>query len=245
MVQGRRLEEGAPEPGKDTGSGQVTCHFLLHTSHDLKASLRAIRVHAELFAKEWDAGETANLAQHSDAIVLHTAKLESLANGLAEYSIACQIEQDSFVLTPLEVIVRTQLARMASEIQQSGAVITYDKLPRIRCEPDGIGKLFENLLRNALLHRQGDAPRIHVSAEEQGDRWLFGVRDNGPGIEPGYLERIFEPFERLRGQQAAGPGLGLAVCRQIVERHGGKIWAESQFGAGVSIFFTLPSDGGA
>lgn len=216
--------------------------FLLHLSHDLRASLRAIRVNSEMLAKEWAAGDTAHVAQHLSVIVADSVKIEALANGLAGYSIASQIHPCSFVLVSIEVLIRKVLARLGRELKENGAVVTYDPLPRLRCEPDWIGQLFENLLRNALVHRHAPAPRVHVSAIEQGEGWLFGVRDNGPGIEAAYLERIFEPFERLRGQQAPGPGLGLAICRKVVERHGGKMWAESQVGSGATLFFTLPAE---
>src|SRR5262249_23523320 len=104
-----------------------------------------------------------------------------------------------------------------------------------------IGQLFENLIRNVLVHCDATPPKIHVTAESKGDCWIFSVRDNGCGIEPSQLERIFKPFERLRGHQAPGPGLGLAISREIVERHGGTMWAESQAGSGASFFFTLPA----
>jgi signal transduction histidine kinase len=197
-----------------------------------------------LFAKEWAAGETGDFAHHIGVIVEDTAKIEALANALASYSIACQIEQGAFVLVSMEVLLRKVLAKLAQELRENGAVVTYDPLPRIRCEPDRIGQLFENLVRNALVHRQAVAARVHINAEEQGDRWLFRVRDNGPGIESTYLGRIFEPFERLRGSQAPGPGLGLTICRVIVEKHGGRMWAESEPGSGATFFFTLPGEPG-
>jgi signal transduction histidine kinase len=219
-----------------------TSRLLLHISHDLRTSIRAIRVHSELLIKEWDAGQTANFAQRLGAILADTGRLESLADGVSGYSIACQVDPGSFVLVSLDIILRASLARLARELTEHGAVVTHDPLPRIRCEPDRIGQVFENLLRNTLHHRQAAPPSVHISSQDQGDRCLIGVRDNGPGIEAAYLERIFKPFERLRGHQATGPGLGLAICRAIVERHGGRIWAESQPGSGSSLWFTLPSE---
>jgi signal transduction histidine kinase len=243
MRQSGPAGAGEPESGKDECAlGPHTGDFLLHLSHDLKSLLRAIRVHAELFAKEWAAGETGDFAHHLSVIVADTAKIETLANGLASYSIACQIDPSSFVLVSMEVLVRKVLAKLAQELRENGAVVTYDPLPRIRCEPDRIGQLLENLVHNALVHRHSAASRVQISAEEQGDRWLFRVRDNGPGIESSYLERIFEPFERLRGSQAPGPGLGLTICRVIVEKHGGRMWAESEPGGGATFFFTVPAE---
>jgi signal transduction histidine kinase len=234
------------EPRKDRdrphGAGPDISQFLLHTCHDLRTVLRGIRVHAELLAKESKREGAQDFADHVNPIVDGTAKLERLANGLTSYSIACQIDRSLFVYTPLEVVLRSELARLAKDLRENDALATYDPLPRVRCDPDRIQQLFENLLRNALVHRGECAPRIHVSAQEDGDSWLFAVRDNGPGIEGDYLERVFEPFERLRGQQSPGPGLGLATCRKTVENHGGKMWAESEVGRGSTFYFTLPAE---
>lgn len=245
MPQSGPAGEGGPEPGRDPRApGPEISHFLLHACHDLKASLRTIRVHAEMLVKDREAGETANFDRHLSAIVADTGKLELLANGLAGYSIACQIDPGSFVLIPMDVILRVELAKLSQELRESGAEVTYDALPRIRSDPDRLQQLFESLLHNALIHRGSAAPRVHISAEKHAEIWLFGVRDNGPGIEPAYLERIFEPFERLRGKQAPGPGLGLAICREIVGKHGGRMWAESEPGKGATFFFTLPGEPG-
>ncbi|MBZ5626859.1 MAG: hypothetical protein LAQ69_50520 [Acidobacteriia bacterium] len=223
-------------------SGPGLSQFLLHTCHDLRASLRTIRVHAEMLVKEREAGENANYAQHLSAIVEDAGKLDMLANGLAGLSIACQIDPRCFVVAPMEVLLRAVLARLSQDLRENSAEVTYDALPQIRGDPDRLNQVFESLLRNALVHRGPAAPCVHISAEKQAESWLFGVRDNGPGIESEYLERIFEPFERLRGKQAKGPGLGLAICREIVEKHGGRIWAESAPGKGATFFFTLPGE---
>lgn len=219
------MGERKPEPD--------LAQFLLHTCHDVRSCLRAIRVHAEFIAK-------ASPDEHAARIIDGTSKLELLVNGLSSYSLACQIDRSLFVRTPLEVVLRAEIARMGKLIREHEATVTYDPLPRIECDPDRVPQLFENLIRNALAHRGECAPLVHFSAEEQEGRWLFSVRDNGPGIEPSYLDRIFQPFERLRGQQSAGPGLGLATCRKIVENHGGEMWAQSKLGAGSTFFFTLP-----
>jgi signal transduction histidine kinase len=233
-------EDVADAPGSSSGLGPGFSGFLLHTCHDLKSSLRAIRLHAQIAAKEREAGEVANLGQHLDAIVEDSGKLELLANGLVSYAIACQIDESSLVTVPAEVMLRTVLARLGHELSQNGAEVTYVPLPRIRCDPDRLQQVFENLVRNAIIHCGPTAPRLYIRAQEQGEMWLFSVRDNGPGIEAAYLASIFEPFKRLSGHRAAGPGLGLTICREIVERHGGQMWAESEAGAGLTVFFTLP-----
>ncbi len=122
--------------------------------------------------------------------------------------------------------------------------MTCGELPRVFGNPDRLAQVFENLLRNAVRHRGESAPHIHVQAEKQAaadgqEEWLFAIRDNGPGIEAAYLERIFKPFERLSAEKPEAPGMGLAICRAIVERHGGKLWVESTPGSGSTFFFTL------
>jgi signal transduction histidine kinase len=103
-------------------------------------------------------------------------------------------------------------------------------------------QVFEHLIRNALLHRGDAAPRIRIEAAPHDEGWLLTVRDNGPGIEASALERIFLPFERLKGKQLGGAGLGLTTCRAIIERHGGRIWAESSPGDGATFCFVLPAE---
>jgi len=116
--------------------------------------------------------------------------------------------------------------------------VTYEELPRVRGNPDALIQLFEQLIRNAIDHRGDAAARVHISAATMDEGWQVAVQDHGPGVDASELEGIFEPFERLHG---SGPGLGLAICRAIVEGHGGRIWAESQLGKGCTIRFTLPS----
>src|SRR5207249_6835020 len=125
-------------------------------------------------------------------------------------------------------------------VRESGAEVTYGELPRVRGNPDRIMQVFEQLLRNVLVHRGAQTPRVHIQASPHADGWQFAVEDNGPGVEAEDLERIFLPFERLH--RAGGPGLGLAACRAIVDAHGGRIWMESRAGKGCTVFFTLPGE---
>lgn len=217
--------------------------FLLRACHDLRTPLRAIRAHAELLIKNGDLPRNSNSEQSLAFIVEGARKMDSLVEGLAAYSLAVQTGSRSFLLTPLGAMLRNVLAKLDREIRVSGAEVTYDELPRVSGDPDRLMQLFENLLRNALRHRGQAAPRIQISAATHAEGWLFALRDNGPGIEAADLESIFQPFRRLHSGEPAGPGLGLAVCRAIVERHGGRIWAESRYGEGCTFLFTLPDVG--
>jgi signal transduction histidine kinase len=216
--------------------------FLLHACHDLRTALRAIRAHTDLLLKDRQAAQVYGLEERLGFIVDGARKIDLLTDGLASYSIGLQIQRGLFQPTPMNVLLRTVLAKLDRELRSNDARVTYDELPRISGDPDRLMEVFENLLRNALHHRGPLAPLIHITAEKRGQEWLFAVRDNGPGMEAASLETIFQPFVRLHGKRHTGPGLGLAICRVIVERHGGRIWAESQAGSGAALLFTLPAD---
>ncbi len=127
-------------------------------------------------------------------------------------------------------------------IEESGAVITHDPLPQVKADRNLFIQLFQNLIGNAIKYRSESKPEIHISAKREKEMWLFSVRDNGIGIEKQYLERIFIIFQRLHGRNKyPGTGIGLAICKKVVERHGGKIWAESEVGKGTTFYFTIPA----
>ncbi len=126
------------------------------------------------------------------------------------------------------------------EIVQSSAVITADSLPQIYCEPDQIQFIFAALIENAIKFHSGLGPEVHIAATAQAGSWTFSIRDNGPGIDPKFHDRIFATFKRLDTKPPRGAGVGLALARQIVHQHGGRIWVESQPGAGATFFFSLP-----
>jgi signal transduction histidine kinase len=218
--------------------------FLSRASHDLRASLRAISAHAEKLRKDSQAPQAASdLEQRLGFILDGARKIDSLTEGLSAYSIALQIEEASFQSTSMGRMLRAAMARLDRELRAHGAEVTCGELPSVSGNPDRLAQIFETLLSNALRHRAERPLRIHITAEKRDEEWLFAVRDNGPGIEAAYLERIFRPFERLRATESAGAGLGLAVCGAIVERHGGRLWAESTPGTGSVFLFTLPAIG--
>src|SRR6202521_1962275 len=138
------------------------------------------------------------------------------------------------------------LANLRVTIKQSGAVVTHDPLPALRTDDTQLSQVFQNLVGNAIKYRSAEVPHIHVSATKNGGHeWIFSVRDNGLGIEPQYFERIFILFQRLHGQnEFEGSGIGLAICKKIVERLGGRIWVESQSEKGSTFYFTLPERDG-
>ena len=130
---------------------------------------------------------------------------------------------------------------LRAALEESQAVVTAEALPTIRAVRSEIVLLFQNLIENAVKFRGDAAPAVHIGTRQQDDQWLFWVRDNGIGIEPQYLERIFGIGERLHGRRFPGTGFGLANCRKIVQHHGGEIWAESKLGEGSAFYFRLPA----
>jgi light-regulated signal transduction histidine kinase (bacteriophytochrome) len=126
-------------------------------------------------------------------------------------------------------------------IRESAAEVTHDPLPSVYCDETQIAQVFQNLIGNAIKYRTDEPPRIHVWGDEGDGEWILSVRDNGMGIDPQYHERIFGIFKRLHGRELPGTGMGLAICKRIVERHNGRLWVESEAGKGATFRFTLPA----
>jgi chemotaxis family two-component system sensor kinase Cph1 len=209
--------------------------FLLRACHDLRAPLRAVTVHAELLERA--AQRNGDLEPSLGFVTDGARTINSLVDALSKYALSLHVEPNPLPVST-GVLLRSVLAKLAPEIRDRGAEVTYGDLPRVSGDPDRLMQLLEQLLSNAIRH-SGETPRIHISAREEESEWIFAVQDNGPGIDPRDLERIFRPFEKLRPGRG-GSGLGLASCREIVAGHGGRIWAESAVGEGTTIYFTLP-----
>jgi len=160
--------------------------------------------------------------------------------------------------TDCETVHEQVLTNLKMAIEESGAVITHDALPTVMADESQLVQSFQNLIENAIKFRGDEVPRIHISAtrgstfvdsdsrqeNQHHEAWVFAVRDNGIGLEPEFFERIFTIFQRLHSRdEYAGTGIGLAVCKKIVERHGGRIWVESELGKGTTFFFSIPALG--
>jgi light-regulated signal transduction histidine kinase (bacteriophytochrome) len=146
-----------------------------------------------------------------------------------------------FERTDCNAVVDRVLGDLSAAIAEARAVVTRDDLPAVLGDATQLGQLFLNLIGNAIKFHGAEPPGVHVSARQDHGAWLFSVKDNGIGIEPQYLDRVFIIFQRLHGSgKYPGTGIGLAICKKIVERHGGRIWIESKSGEGTTFFFTIP-----
>jgi len=214
-------------------------------SHDLAAPLRAVQSFCQLLQDRY-AGELDEKANQFISLAVSGAnRMDDMLNGLLDYA---RIDTRGGRLRTIdsEKIFERALANLQLTIQENEATVTRDKLPSVIADATQLEQLFQNLVGNAVKFRAQDPPRVHVSVREEAAHWVFSVRDNGIGINSKNVEYIFKIFQRLdSSDKYPGSGIGLAVCKRIVERHGGRIWVESEVGQGSAFHFTLPSaDGG-
>src|SRR5262249_5648989 len=170
-------------------------------------------------------------------------RMQNLINDLLAYS-RVRTKGKEFQPTDCEAVLANTMVDLRAAIEESGAVVSHDRLPTVAADASQMAQIFQNLVGNAIKFRGERPPRVHVSAGQKSSEWLFSVRDNGIGIESEYGSRIFLIFQRLHSRaDYPGTGIGLAICKRIVERHGGRIWVESQPGQGATFFFTIPAEG--
>ena len=168
-------------------------------------------------------------------------RLQHLLAGLRTY-MAVAGSLRSYRHCDANALLAAAVASTQHAIDANGAVVTHDSLPELWCDPSQMIYTFAGLIENSIRFRREPRPEIHVSANSDGNGWLFSVCDNGIGIDPRYSERIFGVFKRIDNEASAGQGVGLAIARQIIEQHGGRIWVESKPGFGATFLFTLPRD---
>ena len=216
--------------------------FAYVTSHDLQEPLRTIASYAQLLKRRYESQLGSDADEFIEFIVSGVQRMKSLIDALLSFSRVVNIETAPFALVDMEGALQWASMNLQIIIEESKAQVTHGELPTVRGDQVMLVQLFQNLIGNSIKYRSNESPRIHVSAERQDADWVFSVKDNGLGIDPQYHERIFGVFKRLHGREIPGTGIGLAICQRILQKHGGRIWVDSQLGAGSEFKFTLPVD---
>jgi PAS domain S-box-containing protein len=226
-------------------SNEELQQFAYVASHDLQEPLRTVASFTQLLAKRYQGKLDADADEFIGYTVDGCNRMKSLIQDLLVYSRA-GAEGNALEETSGENALQRATQALEIIIQESGAIVTHDLLPTITTDLGQLTQVFQNLVGNAIKYRGVEVPQVHVSARQNGGHeWIFSVRDNGLGIEPQYFEKIFVIFQRLHGrEQFAGTGIGLSICKKIVERLGGRIWVESQVKKGSTFYFALPERNG-
>lgn len=218
--------------------------FANSVSHDLREPLRTISIYCELLHREY-AGRIDSRADEMIAACMEGARrMSALIDDLLDYARATSGRDEPAETCSLEPALHAVLLNLQAAIAETAASVTHDPLPEIRMGAAHAQLLFQNLVGNALKYRRAEPPKIHVGARREGD-WVFSVQDNGIGIAPEHRDSVFVMFKRLHSaSRYSGTGLGLTICKKLVERYGGRIWFESEPGVGTTFFFSIPDRAG-
>ncbi|HLL52485.1 MAG TPA: ATP-binding protein, partial [Myxococcaceae bacterium] len=209
--------------------------------HDLQEPLRMVASYTQLLSRRYKGKLDPDADEFIGFAVDGVTRMKRLIGDLLEYSRVGTRPQGLAALA-LDKPLQAAMANLRTALEESGAEVTSEPLPTVQGDEVQLEQLLQNLIGNALKFRGEGRPRVHISARREEREWVFGVRDNGIGIDPQFFQRIFVIFQRLHGKdEYPGTGIGLAICKKIVERHGGRIWVESTPGQGATFFFTLPA----
>jgi PAS domain S-box-containing protein len=214
--------------------------FAYVASHDLQEPLRMIASYTQLILRRYGDRFDGDAREFMDFIVDGATRMKQLIEDLLAYS-RVGTHGKAFRPTDSGAAVQKALANLRAAIESSNGTVTCDPLPTINADEFQLVQLFQNLIGNALKFKGAETPRVHISVNEQADTWTFGVKDNGIGIDGEYFDRIFMVFQRLHSRtDYPGTGIGLAICKKVVDRHGGRLWIESGVGSGSTFWFTVP-----
>ena len=242
ITERKRAEETLKEKTEELArSNRELEQFAYVASHDLQEPLRMVTNYVQLLARRYKGKLDSDADDFINFAVDGALRMWKLINDLLAYS-RVGMRAKELEATDCETVFSQTLDNLRVAIEENEAVVTHTPLPTVKGDHLQLGQLFQNLIGNAIKFRGDEPPRVHLSAKRNGSGWTFSVRDNGIGIAPEYAERIFVIFQRLHGREEyPGTGIGLALCKKIVERHGGRIWVESEVGKGATFYFTLPA----
>jgi two-component system CheB/CheR fusion protein len=231
----RRAEEGLKRSNLDLEE------FASMASHDLREPLRTIGSFSDLLSNRYRGKLDSQADEYLNFVQTAVARMNNLITDLLAYSRVPNSEVSPIVSTSSQAAFQETLWNLRAAIDDSGAAVTHGDLPSVPFDDQQLSQVFLNLIGNAIKYRRKDEPpQVHVSAESGTNEWTFSVRDNGIGFAQSDAEQIFTAFKRLHGRQYDGTGIGLAICKRIVERHHGRIWADSEIGVGSTFQFTVP-----
>jgi chemotaxis family two-component system sensor kinase Cph1 len=239
----RRILDELARANEELGRSNAELERYAHlASHDLKEPLRMVCSFLQLLERRHKPSLRTEEVEFIDYAVKGAKRMEALVDGLLEYSRVGATNR-AFKPTECNQVLDRTLANLKVAIEESQAIVTHRPLPRLVVDGVQIAQVFQNLIGNAIkFRRQGEVPRIDISATPRALEWVFSVRDNGIGIDPEHKDRIFVISQSLHSwEDYPGTGMGLAICKKIVERHGGKIWVESEPGEGSTFYFTIPA----
>jgi PAS domain S-box-containing protein len=242
VTERKAVERALREKTDDLArSNQDLEQFAYVASHDLQEPLRTVTSYVQLLAKRYKGKLDSDADEFIGFAADGAVRMWNLVNDLLAYS---RVGTRGKELEPIdsEGALAQSVNDLKVSIEENDALVTHDPLPMVMADCFQLEQLFRNLIGNAIKFRGNEPPRVHISASRIGNGWTFSVRDNGIGIAPEYFDRIFTIFQRLHSREEyAGTGIGLAVCKKIVERHGGRIWVKSEVGKGATFYFILPA----
>ena len=234
----RQLKESTAELRR---SNEDLSQFAYVASHDLRSPLNTVAMFSQLLQRRHGEKLGDDGQKLVGQITTATQRMAALIEDLLEYSTLSSTHEYSTEPIDAEASLKIVLENLHGMIAESGAIIEWTPLPKVGIDETSLVQLFQNLIGNAIRYRSAATPRVQISAEKDDRFWRFSFQDNGLGIAAQHHEKIFEPFKRLHGQELAGSGIGLAVCKRIVERYGGAIWVDSEVGKGSTFRFTIPA----
>jgi PAS domain S-box-containing protein len=225
-------------------SNQELQQFAYVASHDLQEPLRMVASYVQLLERRYKDQLDEQASEFIAFAVDGAKRMQTLINDLLDYS-RVSTRGDALEPTDLSEPLTRALANVQARIEDFGAQVTHDPMPTVKADAGQLARLFQNLISNGLKFCKDRTPRVHIGAVREDGEWRFSVKDNGIGIEPQYADRVFVIFQRLHTRtEYEGTGIGLAVCKRIVDRHGGRIWFDSTPGEGTTFHFTIPDDAG-
>lgn len=227
--------------GELAKSNAALQQFARIASHDLQEPLRVIQGYIGLLSERYKSSLDHNGLEFLTYIDEASIRMGNLIKGVLEHA-SISAETKPFEAVNANESLKNACANLEYTIEKRGVLVTSDSLPVVLADPNQLVQVFQNLIGNAIKFQTENQPTIHVSAESSGKEWIFTVADNGIGMERKYLSQIFEMFKRLHAtKEYPGNGLGLAICKAVVDRHHGKIWVESEPGKGSTFYFTIPA----